>query len=85
MAGTVSAKARVEIKSMDADSDSAALYRAANSTTTVARGKLQHTRDSRANGLTTCNRCSSANSTADWTVIRANEPAKEKGCYSNAT
>jgi len=26
MAGTVTAKARVEIKSMDADSDSAALY-----------------------------------------------------------
>jgi hypothetical protein len=48
------AKARVEIKSIDALSDCAALYRAAKSTTTVASGKLQHTSVSRAKGLTTC-------------------------------
>jgi hypothetical protein len=40
----------VEIKSIEALSDSAALYRAAKSTTTVAKGKLQHTSASRANG-----------------------------------
>src|SRR5271163_3462486 len=43
IAGTVIARASVEIKSIDAVSDWAALYRAAKSTTTVARGKLQHT------------------------------------------
>src|SRR5271154_3125934 len=79
IAGTVIARASVEIKSIDAVSDWAALYRAAKSTTTVARGKLQHTSDSRAKGLMTCKRCSSANSTADWTVIRASEPAKTPG------
>src|ERR1700688_4032839 len=79
IAGTVIAGASVEIRSMDAISDWAALYRAANSTTTVANGKLQHTNASRAKGLTTCKRCSSANSTADWTVIRANVPAKTPG------
>ena len=47
IAGTVIARASVEIKSMDAVSDWADLYRAAKSTTTVARGKLQHTSDSR--------------------------------------
>jgi len=71
MDGTVIAKASVEIMSMAAVSDWAALYRAAKSTTTVARGKLQHTNDSRANGLTTCKRCRSTNRTADCTVIRA--------------
>jgi hypothetical protein len=50
--GTVIAKASVEIKSIDALSDSAAFYRAAKSTTTVASGKLQHTSASRAKGLT---------------------------------
>jgi hypothetical protein len=54
IAGTVIAKASVEIKSMDAVSDWAALYRAAKSTATGARGKLQHTGDSRAKGLMTC-------------------------------
>jgi len=61
MAGTVIASASVEIISMAAVSDWAALYLDAKSTTTVARGKLQHISDSRANGLTTCKRCSSAN------------------------
>ena len=79
IAGTVIARASVEIRSMDAVSDWAALYLAANSTTAVANGKLQHTNDSRAKGLTTCKKCSSANSTADWTVIRANVPAKTPG------
>ena len=73
------AKASVEIKSIDALSDCAALYRAAKSTTTVANGKLQHTSASRAKGLTTCNRCSKANRTADWIVTRASEPAKTPG------
>ena len=50
IAGTVMASASVEIRSMDAISDWAALYLAANSTTTVANGKLQHTNDSRAKG-----------------------------------
>src|SRR6266849_4796434 len=73
--GTVIAKASVETRSIEAASDSTALYRDANSTTTVARGKLQHTSASRANGLTTCKRCSRANRTADCTVTRASEPA----------
>ena len=41
--GTVIAKASVEINSMEAVSDCEDLYRAAKSTTTVARGKLQYT------------------------------------------
>jgi len=73
------AKARVEIKSIDALSDCAALYRAAKSTTTVANGKLQHTSASRAKGLTTCKICNRANRTADWIVLRASEPAKTPG------
>src|SRR5258708_2608695 len=77
--GTVIIKASVETRSIEAASDSTALYRAAKSTTTVARGKLQHTSASRANGLTTCNRCSRANRTADCTVTRASEPAKTAG------
>jgi hypothetical protein len=52
MAGTVIASASVEIISMAAVSHWAALYLDAKRTTTVARGKLQHTSDSRANGLT---------------------------------
>src|SRR6266481_7351471 len=77
--GTVITKASVETRSMEAASDSTALYRAAKSTTTVARGKLQHTSASRANGLTTFNRCSKANRTADCTVTRANEPTNTAG------
>jgi hypothetical protein len=50
-AGTVIAKASVENKSIDAISACEDLYFAAKSTLTVARGKLQHTSDSRANGL----------------------------------
>ena len=73
------AKASVESNSMDAVSDSAALYRAAKSTAVVARGKLQHTSDSRANGLMTSNRCSRAKRKADWTVIRASDPPKTAG------
>ena len=49
--GTVTVKASVEMRSMDAASDSAAWYRAAKSTTTVAKGKLHDTMASRANGL----------------------------------
>src|ERR1700686_944268 len=79
IAGTVIARARVEIKSIEAISDWAALYRAANSTTTEANGKLHHTNDSRAKGLTTCKKCSRANRTADWAVIRASEPARTPG------
>src|SRR6266852_262663 len=79
IAGTVMASARVEIKSIEALSDSSALYRAANSSTTVARGKLQHTSASRANGLATCKMCSRANRTADCTVTRAKEPANTTG------
>src|ERR1700733_14739886 len=74
IAATVIAKASVETKSMEAVSDCEDLYRAARSTTTVARGKLQHTSDSRANGLWTCNQCSKPNSSVDWTVTRAREP-----------
>src|SRR5260370_13988381 len=77
--GTVIAKASVETRSMEAASDSTALYRAAKSTTTVAKGKLQHTSASRANGLTTCKICSSANRTADCTVTRAKEPTNTVG------
>jgi hypothetical protein len=85
IAGTVIAKASVETRSIEAASDSKALYRAAKSTTTVARGKLQHTSASRANGLTTCKRCNRANRTADCTVTRATEPTnitdeKRTGC-----
>jgi hypothetical protein len=50
----VPASASVEVRSMEAASDSTALYFAAKSTTTVANGKLQQTSASRANGLTTC-------------------------------
>ena len=56
IAGTVTAKASVENKSIDALSDCEDLYRAAKSTTTVASGKLQQTNASRAKGLTTCRR-----------------------------
>src|SRR5215472_11938185 len=56
IAGTVTAKASVENKSIDALSDCEDLYRAAKSTTTVASGKLQQTNVSRAKGLTTCRR-----------------------------
>jgi hypothetical protein len=52
MAGTVIASASVEIIGMAAVSHWAALNLDAKSTTTVARGKLQHTSDSRTNGLT---------------------------------
>jgi hypothetical protein len=41
MIGTVTAKDSVDSKSMDAVSDSEELYRAAKSTATVAKGKLQ--------------------------------------------
>src|ERR1700677_5382730 len=77
--GTVIIKATVETRSIEAASDSTALYRAANSTTTVARGKLHHTSASRANGLFTCKRCSSAKRTADCTVTRAIEPINTSG------
>src|SRR6202166_5291023 len=77
--GTVITKASVEMRSIEAASDSTALYRAAKSTTTVARGKLQHTNASRANGLTTCNRWRRANTTADCTVTRARETTNTAG------
>src|SRR5579872_1229499 len=77
--GTVITKASVETRSMEAASDSTALYLAAKSTTTVASGKLQHTSASRANGLTTCKRCSRANRTADCTVTRAGVPTNTAG------
>src|ERR1700723_2150346 len=77
--GTVITKASVEMRSIEAASDSTALYRAAKSTTTVARGKLQHTSASRANGLTTCKRCNRANRTADCTVTRARVPTNTAG------
>src|SRR5258707_13031682 len=77
--GTVIAKASVETRSIEAVSDSTALYRAAKSTTTVASGKLQHTSASRANGLLTCKRCSRANRTADCTVTREREPTNTPG------
>src|ERR1700730_8881882 len=79
IAGTVITKASVERRSIEAASDSTALYRAAKSTTTVARGKLQHTSASRANGLTTCKRYSKANRTADCTVTRARVPTNTAG------
>src|SRR6202453_3209997 len=79
IAGTVIAKASVETRSMEAASDSTALYRAAKSPTTVARGKLQHTSASRANGLTTAKQCNRANRTADCTVTRATEPTNTTG------
>ena len=41
--GTVISKGSVEINSMEAVSDCEDFYRAAKSTTTVARGKLQYT------------------------------------------
>jgi hypothetical protein len=56
MIGTVTANESVENRSMDAVSDSEDLYRAAKSTTTVAKGKLQHISVSRANGLSTCSK-----------------------------
>ena len=77
--GTVITKASVETRSIEAASDSTALYRAAKRTTTVARGKLQHTSASRAKGLWTCNRCSRTNRTADCTVTRAREPTNTAG------
>jgi len=79
IAGTVIASASVEINSIEALSDSAALYLAAKSTTTVARGKLQHTSASRANGLTTRKVCSRTNRTADCTLTRAKEPTNTVG------
>jgi hypothetical protein len=51
MIGTVIANESVDNKSIDAVSDSEDLYRAAKSTTTVARGKLQQNIASRVNGL----------------------------------
>src|SRR5260370_29440975 len=77
--GSGIAKASVETRSIEAASDSTVLYPAAKRTTTVARGKLQHTSASRANGLLTCKRCSSANRTADCTVTRAREPTSTAG------
>ena len=77
--GTVTTKASVETRSIEAASDSTALYLAAKSTTTVARGKLQHTNASRAKGLTTWNRCNKANRTADCTVTRARVPTNTAG------
>jgi hypothetical protein len=53
MIGTVTTSDRVERRRADADSASIALYLAASRTTIVARGKLQHTSASRANGLCT--------------------------------
>jgi hypothetical protein len=53
MIGTVTTSDSVERSSADADSASKALYLAASRTTIVARGKLQHTSASRANGLCT--------------------------------
>src|SRR5258708_23874014 len=79
IAGTVMARASVDTKSMEALSDSAALYRAAKSTTTVARGKLQYTSASRANGLSTRKICSKANRTADCRLTRAKEPTNTVG------
>lgn len=74
MAGTVTANRSVEIRSIEADSASAALYRAAKSTTMLDSGKLQHRRESLANGLTTCNPRSSAKKRADCTDTLAREP-----------
>src|SRR5580700_5383971 len=51
--GTVTTNDNVERSSADADSASMALYLAASRTTIVARGKLQQTSASRANGLCT--------------------------------
>ena len=47
----MTAKDSVDSKSMDAVSDSEDLYRAAKSTATVAKGKLQQNIASRENGL----------------------------------
>ena len=56
MIGTVNTSDSVERRSADAASDSIALYLAASSTTIVAKGKLQQTSASRANGLCTSSR-----------------------------
>src|SRR4029077_389826 len=76
IAGTVMARASVEIKSIDAASDWADLYRAAKSTTTVASGKLVQINASRENGLRTSSKRSRMNSIAACTATRAREPAR---------
>jgi len=83
MVGTVITKASVERRSIEAASDSTALYRAAKSTTAVASGKLQHTSASRANGLAPCKRCCRENRTADCTVTRARVPTDTAGEKAN--
>src|SRR5215831_6630117 len=77
--GTVTASASVEVRSIEAASDSTALYFAAKSTTTVANGKLQQTSASRANGLTTCRTSSRTKSTAPCSVTRPSEPIRTVG------
>src|SRR4030081_2688384 len=74
MIGTVNTSDSVERRSADADSVSIALYFAASRTTIVARGKLQQTSASRANGLCTCSRWGRANRTAVCTVMRPSVP-----------
>src|ERR1700676_922562 len=70
MIGTVTTSDSVESSSADADSASMALYLAASRTVIVARGTLQQTSASRANGLCTSSICSSANNTVVCTVMR---------------
>src|ERR1700745_3645522 len=69
-------RASVETKSIDAASDWADLYRAANNTTTVASGKLQQINASRENGLCTSSKRSRMNSIAACTETRPREPGR---------
>src|ERR1700677_3997571 len=74
IAGTVTTRRSVEKRSIDADSASTARYRAAKSTTTLDSGKLQHKRESFANGLTTCKMRRSARNRTDCMDTLASEP-----------
>src|ERR1700722_10468708 len=74
IAGTVRTNRRVETRSIEADSASAVLYRAAKSTTTLESGKLQHRRESLANGLTTCSTCRSTKNRAARTNTLPRQP-----------
>src|ERR1700694_3739970 len=74
MIGTINISDSVERRSTDAASVAIALYLAASRTTIVARGKLQHTSDSRANGLWTRSSWSRANRRAVCTVMLPSVP-----------
>src|SRR5258708_20144753 len=90
MIGTVNTSDSVERRSADADSVSITLYLAASRTEGGGRGKGQHTRGSRANGLCTSSRGSRANRTAVCTVMRPSVPKSTafdrwKGCAARVS